>query len=398
MNSVKFYVQGGFGKFLVVKIWSAGGKNMPKTGSNIRRRSDGRWEGRYKYLTPEKIFKMRSVYGKTYREVKKKMELLIVEQNENIQQMADKRAGSYLTFGEVSGKWLSSVEKTKKYSTYVKYRGICEKHLEILKEVRMNEISGALLNEKIFWDKESMYTQNLKHTVIQIVNQVIRFSNDIHSCHIPLLANRGDREKGKKIKIINQAGQTALLRYLSVDTDSFKTGICLCHATGLRLGEICSLKWEDIDFDQRIIHINRTIQRIAVTGGDTKTALMESSPKSAFSMREIPVSSHIIRILGGLEHTGEYVIGGKKPVEPRTYENRFKRYAEKAGIGTCNFHMLRHTFATNCIENGMDAKTLSEILGHANVQITLNRYVHPTIESKRNQMEKMDDYYGNVIK
>lgn len=262
----------------------------------------------------------------------------------------------------------------------------------------MNEISGALLNEKIFWDKESMYTQNLKHTVIQIVNQVIRFSNDIHSCHIPLLANRGDREKGKKIKIINQAGQTALLRYLSVDTDSFKTGICLCHATGLRLGEICSLKWEDIDFDQRIIHINRTIQRIAVTGGDTKTALMESSPKSAFSMREIPVSSHIIRILGGLEHTGEYVIGGKKPVEPRTYENRFKRYAEKAGIGTCNFHMLRHTFATNCIENGMDAKTLSEILGHANVQITLNRYVHPTIESKRNQMEKMDDYYGNVIK
>lgn len=370
---------------------------MPRTGSNIRRRSDGRWEGRYKCLTPEKIFKMKSVYGKTYGEVKEKIERLIVEQAKEIRRMDAKLTGSYLTFGEVTGKWLSVVQAARRYSTYVKYRGIYEKHLKALEKYGMDEISGVLLNEKIFERKQNRYTQNLKSTVTQIVNQIIRFGNDVYGYHIPVLANQGNKKKGKKIEIINQTEQTALLRYLSVDTDRFKAGICLCYATGLRLGEVCSLKWEDIDFDQRIIHINRTVQRIAVTGGHAKTALMESVPKSAFSMREIPISDYIVRILCGLERSGAYVIGGEKPVEPRTYENRFKRYEGEAGIGIYNFHVLRHTFATNCIENGMDVKTLSDILGHSNVQITLNRYVHPTIESKRKQMEKMDNYYGNVI-
>ncbi len=370
---------------------------MPKTGSNIRRRADGRWEGRYKCLTPENIFKMKSVYGKTCGEVKEKMEKLIMEQNREIRRADAKLAGSRLTFGEVSGEWLSAVDGTRKYSTYVKYRGICEKHLKALEGTRMDEISGALLNEKIFQNRESIYTQNLKHMVTQVVNQVIRFGNEAHGYHVSMLANHGSREKEKKIKTISRTEQTALLRYLSADTDRFKAGVLLCYATGLRLGEVCSLKWEDIDFDQRIIHINRTVQRIAVAGGDAKTALLESLPKSASSMREIPASDYIMQVLGGMERTGEYVVGGRKPVEPRTYENRFRRYAGKAGIGAYSFHALRHTFATNCIENGMDTKTLSDILGHSSVQITLNRYVHPTMESKRRQMGKMDGYYSDIV-
>lgn len=371
---------------------------MPKAGSNIRKRADGRWEGRYKCLTPEKIYKMRSVYGKTCGEVKEKMERLILEQNKEIRRADEKRTGSYLTFGEVSGEWLSAVEGARKYSTCVKYRGICGKHLKVLEKTVMDEISNELLNEKIFQNREGIYTQNLKHTVTQVVNHVIRFGNETHGYHIPMLTNHGGREKEKKIKTISRADQKALLCYLSDDTDSSKAGVLLCYATGMRLGEVCSLKWEDIDFDGRLIHINRTVQRIAVTGGNTKTELLESPPKSESSMREIPASDYIMQILGGMEHTGEYVIGGKKPVEPRTYENRFRRYAGKAGIGAYSFHALRHTFATNCIENGMDAKTLSDILGHSNVQITLNRYVHPTMESKRSQMGKMDGYYSGIVK
>lgn len=369
---------------------------MPKTGSNIRKRADGRWEGRYKYLTPEKIFKMRSVYGKTCGEVKEKMERLIIEQNEAVQKADERRAGSIPTFGEVAGEWLAAVEKTRKYSTWVKYRGICRKHLKALEGIKLNEISNAALAEKIF--QGGQYTQNLRHTVTQVANHVIRFGNETHGYYVPMLANHGSREKEKKIKTISRADQKALLRFLSDGTDSSKAGVLLCHATGMRLGEVCSLKWEDIDFDRRIIHINRTIQRIAAAEGDAKTALLESTPKSASSLREIPASGYIMQILGGMERTGEYVVGGRKPVEPRTYENRFRQYAQKAGIGAYSFHSLRHTFATNCIENGMDAKTLSDILGHSNVQITLNRYVHPTMESKQNQMGKMDGYYGDIMK
>lgn len=371
---------------------------MPKTGSNIRKRADGRWEGRYKCPSHEKIFKMRSVYGKTYREVKEKMERLIMEQNKGTRRADEKLSGSFLTFGEVSVEWLSAVEGTRKYSTCVKYRGICEKHLKALEGTGMDEISNELLNEKIFQNRESIYTQNLKHTVTQMVNQVIRFGNETHGYRISMLANHGRREKERKIKTISRADQAALLRYLSTDTDSSKAGVLLCHATGMRLGEVCSLKWEDIDFDQRIIHMNRTVQRIIAAREDTKTALLESSPKSESSVREIPASDYIMQILGGMERTGEYVIRGRTPLEPRTYENRFRRYAKEAGISAYSFHALRHTFATNCIENGMDAKTLSDILGHSNVQITLNRYVHPTMENKRSQMGKMDRYYSDIVK
>ena len=134
--------------------------------------------------------------------------------------MEAKSAGSYLTFGELSEEWLFAIEGTKKYSTYVKYRGICRKHLKILEETGIEEISNVLLNEKIFQNRETArYTQNLKHTVIQVVNQIIRFGNEVHGYRILTLANKGSMEKRKRIEIINHTEQTALLRCLSVSAD-----------------------------------------------------------------------------------------------------------------------------------------------------------------------------------
>lgn len=124
---------------------------------------------------------------------------------------------------------------------------------------------------------------------------------------------------------------------------------------------------------------------------------METVPKSESSRRTIPLTPEITNLLFGLIENQPYIFGGNKPLEPRTMQYRYKKLLKEADVNDRNFHILRHTFATNCIENGMDVKALSEILGHADVKITLNRYVHPTMESKRKQMGLLPAFYGQIL-
>ena len=179
--------------------------------------------------------------------------------------------------------------------------------------------------------------------------------------------------------------------------DSFKIALLLCLYTGLRLGELCALKWADLDFKNMSITVNGTVQRIAVQDHLTKTILLEAAPKSESSRRTIPLTAEISELLARLKKDSPYVFGGIKPLEPRTMQYRYKKLLRETGVDERNFHILRHTFATNCIENGMDVKTLSEILGHSDVKITLNRYVHPTMDSKRKQLGLLPDFYGQIL-
>ena len=179
--------------------------------------------------------------------------------------------------------------------------------------------------------------------------------------------------------------------------DISKAGIFLCLSTGLRLGEICSLKWVDIDQERRLLHVNRTVQRIKSKEGPAKTVLLETAPKSVFSNREIPMPDTLLALLMPFKKAGqEYILCTNKPMEPRTYQNHFKRYLGETKIPNYNFHTLRHTFATNCIDSGMDIKSLSEILGHSNVQITLDRYVHPSMDTKRKYINALSVDYGQL--
>ena len=175
-----------------------------------------------------------------------------------------------------------------------------------------------------------------------------------------------------------------------------KAAILLCLFTGMRLGELCALKWSDIDCKNRTVTVNRTVQRISATGHISKTILMETSPKSESSKRTIPLTDPVLERLRKLKGDKPYIFGEDKPLDPRTMQQRFKRLLKEAGVDDRNFHTLRHVFATNCIENGMDVKALSEILGHADVKITLNRYVHPTMDTKRQQLGILSDYYGQI--
>lgn len=180
------------------------------------------------------------------------------------------------------------------------------------------------------------------------------------------------------------------------EMDLFKKAVLLCLLTGLRLGEICALKWSDIDPENKILTVNSTVQRLYTEGYKTTTVLTETVPKSECSRREIPLSDTVLEIFATFTDNTKYVFGGDKPLEPRTLQYQFKKILKDAELPDKNFHILRHTFSTNCIEEGIDVKSLSEMLGHSDVQITLNRYVHPSMDTKRQYMNELSKFYGQI--
>lgn len=187
--------------------------------------------------------------------------------------------------------------------------------------------------------------------------------------------------------------QNRLVKYLLKDTDYTKLGILLCLYTGIRIGELCALRLEDILIQEKTMRITKTMQRLqTLSNVDSKTKIVITTPKSISSQREIPLPDFLIKIIVGFNYnTKDYILTGanNRYIEPRTLEYRFKSILKRCGLENYRFHQLRHRFATQCIELGFDVKCLSEILGHSSVNITLNRYVHSTMELKKNNMEKL---------
>lgn len=187
-----------------------------------------------------------------------------------------------------------------------------------------------------------------------------------------------------------------LLAYIQDHMSYSNLGILLCLFTGIRLGELCAMLWDDIYLTEKQIYVSKTMQRLRVKethGNRTEVKILE--PKSSSSIRIIPLPESIIGTLEKFSVPGTYVLTGDKNhyIEPRTMQNHFKKILISCGIKDANFHATRHTFATRCIELGFDTKSLSEILGHASVAITMNRYVHPTMALKAENMNRFSDLF-----
>lgn len=370
---------------------------MARRGENIRKRKDGRWEGRYTiHDRGAGSGRIRSVYAASYMEVKKK--LYLAKQNIG-RPMTENRAFSNITFQVIAWEWLEEIRKFKKHSTYIKYKTIYTTHLQKdIGNLPLVELEGESLKAIFERSKSNPVSVSLQKSISCVWNQIIKYASihyQINPVKYPV--NNPHMEK-KPLEVLNHVQQARLLRCLYDNMDRARMGIVICISTGLRLGEICALKWEDIDMEGKFLRVNTTVQRIAVDNAPTKTILLEGDPKSIFSKREIPLSDEVVRLLR-LYHYGseKYVIGKNHPMEPRTYQNRFRKYLTEAGIGEKNFHVLRHTFATNCVMNGADIKSLSEILGHSDVKITLNRYVHPDMEMKRQHLNALSAVYGQYL-
>ena len=201
------------------------------------------------------------------------------------------------------------------------------------------------------------------------------------------------KKESTDARVLSVNEEERLIRWLCAHFDLTALAILLCLFSGIRIGEVCALNWNDFNFQEGVFSVTKTMQRVRIKGDPArKTEVQVLAPKSDCSERRIPIPDNLMGLLKEHCVPGAFLTTGDKKsfVEPRTLENRFKRILEKAGIPNINFHAAtRHTFATRCVEAGVDIKCLSEILGHADVSITLNRYVHTTMSLKSRNMAKL---------
>lgn len=374
---------------------------MSRRGENIHKRKDGRWEGRIPIFGEDnKIIKYQSVYAYSYKNVK----ILMKQKQQQEQGQIKKKELQIFTMQMLCEKWLYEIQVFVKKSTYARYKQIVDKH--VLPQLASLDIS------KITDEKVSVFIRNkiisgrldgkggLSSKTIQDIFTVLKqiLSYGYKKGYAPLLDYDFIKLKAEhnSFSVFSVREQAQLVSYLRNNLSLETLGILLCLYTGIRIGELCALTWNDIDMQNSVLHINKTLQRIQNTDKNinTKTIVIIDKPKSNKSIRDIPIPDFLWKLLFvySQKHSKEsYFLTGKinQYTEPRVMQYKFKTYLKNAGLADGNIHALRHTFATRAVENKVDVKTLSEILGHSSVKFTLEKYVYSSYDLKIESMEKM---------
>ena len=235
--------------------------------------------------------------------------------------------------------------------------------------------------------------------VIICLKNILRVANILEVAEtktISVLWGTGNNEVKKQVEAYNKDQVRKLVASLE-ETPSFKNlGLLITIYSGMRIGEVCALQWKDVDLEEKVIRVNKSIQRIYTeedTMGKTKTELLISTPKTKSSQREIPIVQSLLKMMKDFAKIcrPDYFVcsGTTTPIEPRTYRSYYMKKIEEIGLPRLKFHGLRHTFATQLIASKADVKTVSAILGHSDITTTLNTYVHPSRDDKRNAISKL---------
>ena len=282
--------------------------------------------------------------------------------------------------------WLLYKRCEIKESTYRLYKYKCEKYLKVY-------FANKNLSYFQYFDlnlyKNDLLNENLSSKTIKGILKYCELKYDMNF-KLDLVSK--PKTHKKEIKILTEYEQKKLKNYCIESKELREVGILICLYGGLRIGEVCGLKWEDVDIVKRVIYIKRTIQRVYL--GKKNTKILIGTPKTENSIRKIPMANIIyekLRTIKAKSCEKAYLLTGstEKFIEPRNFQYWFIRDLKKCNIEKYNFHALRHTFATNCIKVGMDVKSLSEILGHSDVSITLNRYVHSSDKLKKKFINRL---------
>lgn len=364
---------------------------MARRGENIYKRKDGRWEGRYKNgVRADGTAKYSSIYGKTYAEVK-------AELSEKRIKTVVSAVPKNLTLNNLFSMWFSDIRLKVKESTYMNYQMKYEKNISSsLGKTLYERLTVEKLNDFVQAKLSSGLSAKYTADIVAVIKSVCRFAKKRFGYEDKSVFMVVPKGKTKEKELLDKAEQTRLNNYLIANPTLSNVGILLSAATGIRIGELCALKWENINLEKRILTVRNTVQRIKNINGETATKLVVTSPKSSSSIREIPLPEFIIPLLSSIKANNNcYLLSGTRSiVEPRVMQYRFKHILKELKLSDVSFHSLRHLFATNCIALGVDVKSLSEILGHSGVEITLNRYVHSSMERKAEYMQSVSALFS----
>ena len=298
-----------------------------------------------------------------------------------------------LSFKEVSTLWKQVKRKQVKLTSMSAYSVCIDKYL-LPAFHNLSDINEITVNNFIELKLKSGLSMKSIRDILIVLKMIVKFASSLDmnvdwngNIIIPKKSNNDP-------DVFTHSQQTILMNYLFANLSKRNIGILLCLATGLRIGEICGLKWKDIDLKMGTISVNKTVCRTYLESDeDSKTQVLVTSPKSRHSCRIIPLPLRLLELLASYSDEMEpemfFLTSSLRPMEPRTYRNYYHKILKSIGLPPMKFHSLRHSFATRCIENNCDYKTVSAILGHADISTTLNLYVHPSIEQKRRCIDEM---------
>ncbi len=295
-----------------------------------------------------------------------------------------------MTLGVLSKEWLNFNQNILKRSTLQTYKYMVNKHI-LLKSISSCSIDKIDTDDLIKYTNELLensLSPKTVNSVLLTLNSIFKYGKLKYNFKPPYI--QYVREKKVKTRVLSVSEQKILEENLRNNFDNFKLGILFALYTGVRIGELCALKWGDIKLGT--VKIDKTMYRLKDDNG--KSSIFINEPKTSNSNRLIPLPDFLIEIVEKYrKRDGVFFLSNKQLcyIEPRLMQKKFKKIIEMCGLKGVTFHTLRHTFATRCIECGFDAKTLSEILGHADVKTTLNRYVHSSLELKKNSMNMLSD-------
>lgn len=390
---------------------------MPKKGLNISKYKKGKyiyWRGRYEKGIDERgRMTYGEIYAKTYEAAEQELVRIQNELNSN----------TFIEPNKITvSQWLERWLKTHKndsltQSTYISYKGYIENHITpVIGGIKLQALTLDILQD--FFNKKAVEEnnrtkkplsaktlKNIKTMLVTAFKQAI-ISDIIHRNPAEFVTL--PKQEAAEMRVLTKAEQKELINTVKGTDSRFKVLVFIALGTGMREGEISALTWSDVDFDNNTITVNKTLMRVQKKAGGG-TEIKVTPPKSSKSNRIIPIQkqlaeelkNHYSKVLseklfaGSSYSNKQYVVcnelGGY--IEPRQIQKIFKTFTEAAALCNVNFHALRHTFATRAVESGMDIKTLSTLLGHADIQTTLNRYAHTTDEHARHEIEKLSNLF-----
>ena len=336
---------------------------------------------------------------------------------EIIEKIKRNQAKKRVKFIDLRNEWLINKKIEIKESTYSNYAYTTRKYLiPTFKNLTIKELERYDYSTFVEKLVENLSPKKTEDIVIKL-KSILNYANDVYGASISEKKIKSPKVHNEPLKILSRKECERLEKTCKEDNSLQSIGILIALETGLRIGEICALKWKNIDVENRVIKVRQTLQRIYREESELKaeekienkndsksyeannkartsrTKILMNTPKSENSIRDIPINDKLYRVLIQYKKTlndEDFVLTGskKKYYEPRTYENIFRRMLLKSKVKKYNFHILRHTFATNCINAGMDIKALGEVLGHSEVNTTM-RYTHTSYDTTKKYLEKI---------